>query len=90
MLRRSRFCVWIRCWVSAKDYVGHALEIPLEVQQLVNDREEARKQKGLEAFRRLRVDIEKLGYVIEDTADGSKVKKAKDRGGITRGFFVVK
>ena len=38
--KAGRFCVWIRCWVSAKDYVGHALEIPLEVQQLVNDREE--------------------------------------------------
>ena len=59
-----------------KDYVGHALEIPLEVQQLVNDREEARKQKDWKRSDELRVDIEKLGYVIEDTADGSKVKKA--------------
>ncbi len=50
-------------------------EIPLEVQILAEKRERARKAKNWEEADRLREEIIKLGYIIEDTREGWRVKK---------------
>lgn len=59
-----------------KEYIAHPLEIPLEVQQLVSEREEARTKSDWNRSDALRLSIEALGYHVEDTAEGSRVKKA--------------
>lgn len=50
-------------------------EIPEEVLRLADQREQARKDKDFEAADTLRIQIEKLGYVVEDTPIGHRVKK---------------
>ena len=50
-------------------------EIPAEVVKLKKEREEARKKKDFELSDKLRQEIESLGYVVEDTAAGSLVRK---------------
>lgn len=52
-----------------------SLEIPSEVAQLVEEREVARKEKNWKQADVLRNQIASLGYVIEDTKSGPKVKK---------------
>lgn len=51
------------------------LEIPQEVQKLIKEREQARKNKDFQKSDELREKIKSLGYLIEDTANGPKVKK---------------
>ncbi|MFA4845297.1 MAG: cysteine--tRNA ligase [Patescibacteria group bacterium] len=58
-----------------KEYVGRPLEIPPDVQRLADEREEARKAEDWGRSDKLRVEIEKLGYVIEDTKSGGRIKK---------------
>jgi len=55
------------------DFVGKKLEVPKEVQDLVNEREKAREEKNFEESDRLRNEIEKRGFTVEDTSEGSKV-----------------
>lgn len=52
-------------------------EIPREVQELVFKREQARREKDWQKSDRLRDQIKKLGFKIEDTADGQKVRSSK-------------
>lgn len=49
--------------------------IPGNVRQLVEERQSLRKQRQFNAADQLRSKIEKLGYEIEDTKKGIKVKK---------------
>lgn len=49
--------------------------IPAEAQKLAKQRETARTEKNWSESDRLRVEIEKLGFTIEDTPDGQKIKK---------------
>jgi cysteinyl-tRNA synthetase len=51
------------------------IEIPDEVNQLVKEREEARKNKNWEKSDELRKKIEEFGYLVEDTAEGSIIKQ---------------
>lgn len=51
------------------------IEIPKEVQDLVKEREEARKNKEWQKSDELRDKISELGYLVEDTVAGSIVKK---------------
>jgi cysteinyl-tRNA synthetase len=51
------------------------IEIPKEIKKLVAEREKARKQKNFQKSDQLRAKIKSLGYWVEDTADGPKVKK---------------
>lgn len=56
--------------------------IPNDIQNLVQQREEARKKKDWKASDTLREKISKLGYFVEDTTKGTIVKKAdKPMGG---------
>ncbi|MDP4001095.1 MAG: cysteine--tRNA ligase [bacterium] len=49
--------------------------IPKEVQKLIDEREDARKAKDFKQSDKLRKEIEKKGYLLEDTTDGLKIKK---------------
>ncbi|MCL4365764.1 cysteine--tRNA ligase [Patescibacteria group bacterium] len=57
------------------EYIGKPLEIPKEVQKLINKREQARKSGDFKESDKLRHEIKKLGYEVEDTSQGHKVKK---------------
>ena len=56
-------------------FAGDSEQIPNEVQKLVELREQARKQKNWSESDRLRNEIRKLGYVIDDIPQGSRVKR---------------
>lgn len=55
------------------EYVGKKLEIPDNVQKLVNQREQARKEGDFKKSDGLRHEIKKLGYEVQDTPNGPKV-----------------
>ncbi len=57
------------------EYLGKKIEIPKEVQKLINQREQARKSGDFKKSDELRRKIKKLGFEIEDTPSGSKIKK---------------
>ncbi|MEK7452438.1 MAG: cysteine--tRNA ligase [Patescibacteria group bacterium] len=56
-------------------YIGHAIEIPETVLQLVVEREQARSEKEWKRSDELREEIAVLGFVVEDTAEGTKVRE---------------
>ncbi|MBU1031416.1 class I tRNA ligase family protein, partial [Patescibacteria group bacterium] len=56
------------------EYLGKKLEIPEKVQKLINQREQMRKSGDFKKSDELRKQIKKLGYEIEDTPKGSKIK----------------
>jgi cysteinyl-tRNA synthetase len=51
------------------------IEIPKEVKKLVKERDEARKRKNWKASDEIRNRIKKFGYIVNDTEEGTKVKK---------------
>jgi len=51
------------------------IEIPVEVQRLIDERENARTEKNWDLSDKLREQIEKLGFSIKDTENGIKVDK---------------
>jgi len=60
--------------LKLEEYLGHALRVPPEVAKLVEQREEARKQKDWPRSDELRDQIQQSGYSVEDTDGGSKIK----------------
>lgn len=50
-------------------------KIPEEIKKLLQDREQARSAKDWKRSDEIRVEIEKIGYAVEDTAKGQKVKR---------------
>lgn len=52
------------------------VEIPQDIQVLVNTREELRKSGKYEEADRLRSDIESKGFILEDSPDGVRIKKS--------------
>ena len=57
------------------DYIARPLVVSDEVQKLVDARATARKIKDWEEGDRLRDEIAKLGYHVDDTPDGQKVSE---------------
>ncbi|HIH74384.1 MAG TPA: cysteine--tRNA ligase [Methanosarcina sp.] len=53
-------------------------EVPEEVVKLVEDREAARKTKDWTTSDSIREKIKSLGYIVQDTKEGPKVKKAEE------------
>jgi cysteinyl-tRNA synthetase len=53
-------------------------EIPKEVENLVAEREEARKRKDWKRADALREEIKKLGFLVEDAAEGPRCARIKD------------
>ncbi len=51
------------------------IEISSNVESLIKDREQARKDKNWQKSDELRDEIKSLGYVVEDTPEGQKIKK---------------
>ena len=51
------------------------IEISNEVKKLVKEREEMRKKKNWEEADNLRRRIEKAGFSVDDTSEGTKIKK---------------
>jgi len=51
------------------------IEIPTEVKEIVGKREEARKNKDWKKSDELRDLILDLGYIIDDTKEGPRIKK---------------
>ena len=50
-------------------------KIPDQIKNLVAEREQARKNKDFKKSDQLRAKIKSLGYWVEDTAEGPKIKK---------------
>lgn len=65
----------IACWEP------DILDLPLEIQNLLSEREAARKAKNWARSDELRELIAAAGYALEDTASGSRVKKINKRPG---------
>ena len=56
----------------------HEEKAPDGVMRLVEEREEARKRKDWARADAIRLGIRELGYVVEDSVEGSRVKRAAD------------
>lgn len=52
-----------------------ALEIPSEIQKMVDEREAARKSKNWKTSDEIRNKLKELGWHVDDTAEGPKLKK---------------
>lgn len=53
------------------------LIVPKEIKELAQQREAARKAKDWKKADEIRVEIKKLGWIVEDTTEGPRLKKAK-------------
>lgn len=66
-------------WKKINSVFGFILsgqaEIPQEIKDLVQKREEARQGKDFQKSDDLRALIEKKGYILEDTKDGTSIKQ---------------
>ncbi len=54
-------------------YVANPVEIPAEVQELLDKRQHARDNHDFDASDRLRDEIKKLGFEVKDTPEGQKI-----------------
>jgi len=61
--------------LNLKDVWRRLRKIPNQVKKIVKLREKARKEKNWQEADRLRQEIKKLGYQVEDTTEGSIIKK---------------
>ena len=61
--------------LSLEEVWRQARKIPHEVKKLVAEREKARAEKNWQESDRLRDEIKKLGFQVEDTANGPVIKK---------------
>lgn len=52
-----------------------SIDIPIEVQNLLDQRQTARDNKDFENSDRLRMEIENMGYEVKDTTDGQQITK---------------
>lgn len=57
------------------DRVNKKEELPNQITELVKNREKARKEKNYEQADKTREQIEKLGFIVEDTKDGMRVSR---------------
>jgi len=57
------------------EQVDEKIEVPAEVQDLLDQRQKAREEKDWENSDQLRDKIKELGYVVEDTDQGQIIKK---------------
>lgn len=60
--------------LGLSDYVAKPVEIPEKVRELIAHRENARKAGDFKRSDELRHQIKKLGFEIEDTPNGSRIK----------------
>ncbi len=55
------------------DFIARPLMVPEEVQKLVQEREAARVERDFATSDRIRDEIKKAGFLVEDTANGPRV-----------------
>ncbi len=60
--------------LDLEKYLGKRVEAPEEVMHLVRKREQARNTGDFKEADKLRKQVKKLGYTIEDTPEGPKLK----------------
>jgi len=53
-------------------------ELPRDVEKLIQRREEARKNEDWKTADRIREEVKKLGYLLEDTPEGVRSRKISD------------
>ncbi len=63
--------------LNLSEFVAKPVQIPEEVTELVSSRETARADKNWEESDRLRDEIEKLGFTVEDSSEGVKIKEIR-------------
>lgn len=63
--------------LKLKDWLETSKEIPLEVKQLVLQREELRKEQKWAEADKIREKILTFGYYVEDTPSGPRLRKVK-------------
>ncbi|MCG2695669.1 cysteine--tRNA ligase, partial [Candidatus Parcubacteria bacterium] len=61
------------------DKAGDTGELDIDIKKLIKGREKARAEKNYQESDRLREEIEKKGYVVEDSKDGMRVYPAPKR-----------
>lgn len=61
--------------LGLSEYIGKKVEVPEEVQKLIDSRENARKNKDFKRSDELRKEIKKLGFDIDDKPSGPVLKK---------------
>ena len=59
-------------------YLGKQIEIPEEIMHLVRKREQARNLGDFKESDKLRKEIKKMGFLVEDTPSGPKVRAVVD------------
>jgi cysteinyl-tRNA synthetase len=62
---------------DVEEFEEEEVVVPDEVQALAHKREEARKQKDFATADQIRDQIQEMGYLIEDTAEGARIKRPK-------------
>ncbi len=60
--------------LGLEEYIGKEIEVPDEVMHLVRKREQARNTGDFKESDKLRNEIKRLGFSLEDTATGPKLK----------------
>lgn len=63
--------------LGLKEFIGSRIEVPVQVQKLVQQREIAREEKDFEKSDELRKEIKKFGFEIIDESSGPKIKPSK-------------
>jgi len=61
--------------LQLNEYIGKQIEIPSDVQKIMDQRTKARDEKDFQKSDELRDEIKRLGYEVLDTADGQKLRK---------------
>ncbi len=59
--------------LGLQEYIAHPVQIPTEIQALMEQREVVRQAKDWSASDRLRDEIVSRGWIVEDTGDGQKI-----------------
>lgn len=62
--------------LGLKDYFGEPVHIPKIILEIVKEREIARKNNDYREADNLRNKLKKMGYIVEDTDDGPKIKNS--------------
>lgn len=61
--------------LGLKDAKKEKIEIPINIQEFIKQREEARKNKDFKTSDKLRKEIAEAGFIVEDTDEGPIIKK---------------
>ncbi len=64
--------------LGIKDIKEEKIEVPQEIQELLNKREQARKLKDWKTADNIRNELKEKGYEVLDTPEGVKIKKSID------------